>query len=528
MAKKSDHLADFATENTGGVLAGFLADEEHLDKRAMLRLGTWGAASVGAVIIAVLANQSSLRLRHDELAAADLTRQAQQIQSAARESQNETRRLASAIDTLNGDRDRMYSRLSTLEQGLDSVTGAIAKQNTSAAPATPAQASAAPSASTPPVVDSATPAAAPEAAATETAPLIGPVATTSAVVTGKQATEARRREQANAKMATAAPVPLPALPPAAPAQSSPPATTAAMPLVAAKSMMGPPDPAASKLIEPEPAKTPSPTTSSATTAAATAPTTPPQTAEATPAAAPESAAATPAIDKAANDKAANDKAANDKAANGKVAKDKAADDKTAIDTAAIEKPASDKPAPEKTAAAAAAPQTSPQLAVNRTEFGVDVGGANSVGGLRALWRGLLKSRSNAPLAALQPIIVIKEGNNGLGMQLRLVAGPLTDAAAAAKICATLVENERPCSTAVYDGQHLALKTDDAPASTGTIPPKASGERSSEKPAEKPRYGSGHQWRRHSYQKRAVVEEPPAEKPKPTTGSTFSSFFHRSN
>jgi hypothetical protein len=291
-----------------------------------------------------------------------------------------------------------------------------------------------------------------------------------------------------------------------------------MPLVAAKSMMGPPDPAASKLIEPEPAKTSSPTTSSATTAATTVPTTPPQTAEATPAAAPESAAATPANDKAANDK---------------VAKDKAADDKTAIDTAAIEKPASDKPTPEKTAAAAPAPQTSPQLAVNRTEFGVDVGGANSVGGLRALWRGLLKSRSNAPLAALQPIIVIREGNNGLGMQLRLVAGPLTDAAAAAKICATLVENERPCSTAVYDGQHLALKTDDAPASTGTISPKASGgERSSEKPeaekpAEKPRYGSGHQWRRHSYQKRAVVEEPPAEKPKPTTGSTFSSFFHRS-
>jgi len=514
MAKKSDHLADFATENTGGVLAGFLADEEHLDKRAMLRLGTWGAASVGAVIIAVLANQSSLRLRHDELAAADLSRQAQQIQSAARESQNETRRLASAIDTLNGDRDRMYSRLSTLEQGLDSVTGAIAKQNASATPAT-APASAAPAASTPPVVDGATPAPAPEAAATEPAPapLIGPVATTSAVVTGKQAAEARRREQANAKMAAAAPTPLPALPPAAPAQSSPPATTAAMPLVAAKSMMGPPDPAASKLIEPEPAKTPSPTASSTTTAAATASTTAPQTAEATPATSPESAATTPAIDKAADDKTATDK--------------------TAIEKAASEKPAADKPAPEKTAAGPTTPQASSQLAVNRTEFGVDVGGANSVGGLRALWRGLLKSRSNAPLAALQPIIVIREGNNGLGMQLRLVAGPLTDAAAAAKICATMVENERPCSTAVYDGQHLALKTDDAPASTGTIPPKTSGERSSEKreaekPAEKPRYGSGHQWRRHSYQKRAVVEEPPAEKPKPTTGSTFSSFFHRSN
>ena len=131
---------DFETENTGGVLSGFLAEEEHLDRRAMLRLGTWGVASVGAIIIAVLANQSSSRLRRDEVAAADLSRQAQQIQSVARESQNETRRLASAIDTLNGDRDRLYSRLTTLEQGLDSVTGAIAKQKTVATPpATPAR-----------------------------------------------------------------------------------------------------------------------------------------------------------------------------------------------------------------------------------------------------------------------------------------------------------------------------------------------------------------------------------------------------
>ena len=138
MAKQNDHLADLDSENTGGVLAGFLAEEEHLDRRAMLKLGTWGAASVGAIIVALLANQSSLRLRHDELAAADLSRQAQQIQSVARESQNETRRLASAIDTLNGDRDRMYSRLSSLEQGLDSMTGAIARQSSATPPPAPA------------------------------------------------------------------------------------------------------------------------------------------------------------------------------------------------------------------------------------------------------------------------------------------------------------------------------------------------------------------------------------------------------
>ena len=99
----------------------------------------------------------------------------------------------------------------------------------------------------------------------------------------------------------------------------------------------------------------------------------------------------------------------------------------------------------------------PNAEVQRTEFGVDLGSANSVAGLRALWRGLLKSRSNAPLRRLRPIIVIREGTNGLGMQLRLVAGPLSDAGAAAKICAVLSENNRACETAVFDGQRLSLK-----------------------------------------------------------------------
>jgi hypothetical protein len=134
MAKKPDHLAgSFETENTGGLLTGFLAEEDVFDRRALWRLGSWGAGSVGAVVVAVLANQSAIGWRHDQVAAADLTRQSQQIQSVARESQNETRRLASAIDTLNSDRDRLYSRVTVLEQGLDSVTGAIARQ--SSAPA---------------------------------------------------------------------------------------------------------------------------------------------------------------------------------------------------------------------------------------------------------------------------------------------------------------------------------------------------------------------------------------------------------
>jgi len=101
----------------------------------------------------------------------------------------------------------------------------------------------------------------------------------------------------------------------------------------------------------------------------------------------------------------------------------------------------------------------PKADVQHTEFAVDLGSASSITGLRALWRGILTS--NAELAALHPIIVVKESTTGLGMQLRLAAGPLQDAAAAAKICAALLESERGCETTVFDGQRLAMAADDA-------------------------------------------------------------------
>jgi hypothetical protein len=148
--------------------------------------------------------------------------------------------------------------------------------------------------------------------------------------------------------------------------------------------------------------------------------------------------------------------------------------------------------------------------VQRTEFGVDVGGANSVGGLRALWRGLLKTRANAPLAALRPIIVVKESSTGLGMQLRLVAGPLTDAAAAAKICAGMIANDRPCETTVFDGQRLALTGNDHDQPATTVPATTT-----TKPGTRSRHGS--------YRHSAAPKEEPAPKPAP---STLSLIFGR--
>jgi hypothetical protein len=144
--------------------------------------------------------------------------------------------------------------------------------------------------------------------------------------------------------------------------------------------------------------------------------------------------------------------------------------------------------------------------IRRTEFGVDVGGANSIAGLRALWRGLLKSRSNVSLAALQPIIVIREGTGGRGMQLRLVAGPLGDAATAAKLCAFLSENGRDCETAVYEGQRLTLNAEDAPPAAKPVEPV---------PAR----------RKNTTPKRVSVQEQ-AKKPQQTASTSWSLFGKR--
>jgi len=442
LAKKPDHLAGFEADDTGGVLSNLLADEDELDRRALWRIGSWGVGATAAVILAVMANQSFPGVKREQVAAADLTRQAQQIQLVARESQSNARRLAAAIETLNNDRDRLYSRVTGLEQGLESVTGAIVRQGSAAA--SPPVAHAEPQAAQNPQPS---PAVAPVATAPATAPAAdkstasaataepGPAAVYSAA---KDATktdaanaDSARLEAAKAEMAKAE-LPKVEAAKADTVKPEPPKPSPATPLIAAQSMMAPPDPAAGKLIEPGKA--------------------------------PNSVFASPIPDVVAAAPSVTDVEAEDDAA--------------------------------------------PKVSLRRTEFGVDLGTANSMNGLRALWRGLLKSRSNAPLTALRPIIVIKENTNGLGMQLRLVAGPLNDAGAAAKICAVLAENKRPCETTIFEGQRLSVKSDDPP------PP------ASAKPAPL----------RRGIAKRgaAVVEETSKPEPPPpaTQTTTFSSFFNR--
>lgn len=460
MVKDSDKKAGaLGAEKTGGTLSGLFAEENAVDRRTLWRIGWWAAAALCAVVVAVLANQAALGWRRDHISAADLARQTQLIQSSARDSQSEQRQLASAIETLNNDRDRLYARVTVLEQSLDSVTGALAKQGsgpTAAAvpsPGKPSQAVMAPTESQPPAssppVQAGLPASAaasgPTVANVIGAPTVVPVASGASV-----APETLRADGGKPGPGTvqAAHAQMPAGSSPGPSQSGSSASTtsAAASLFAAKSMATPSDSAAGKPTGPDKLATAEPS---------------------------------PAVD-AENTKPTD-----------------------TTDTGASATPA------------------------QKTEFAVDLGTANSLNGLRALWRGL--SKTHKELAALRPIIIVKEGNNGLGMQLRLGAGPLSDAAAAAKICANLAESQRACETTVYDGQRLAIRGDDtnqpdaakpATASTATKPVYPQRRRAAPTPQPQQHHG-------------AIREEPPppaappAAAPPPAESSTLSSFFHRS-
>jgi outer membrane biosynthesis protein TonB len=341
MADKRDQWADsFSAEPQGGWLTGFLAEETKGTRRLMWRLGSWGVAAVGAVTLAVLANQYELQSRRDHFAAADaISRQEQQLQRLTKEAQAENRRLSQAIDTLNNDRDRLFTRVTSVEKGLESATGSILARQT--LPSLPPR-------EPPPQI---------------AAPASQPAPSPSIVAEPKAASVLSD---------------LPSVP-TKPLDSPAPETTAKLGTeqwLPKSDNTSEPSPASNASAEPQPAV-------------------------------------------------------------------KAAEPVPLLQLAAVA------PAPADVA-----------TPVARTEFGVDIGTANSLDGLRALWRGLSKTPA---LTGLRPIIVVRERSNGLGMQLRLVAGPLTDAAAAARICATLAEGKRSCETSVFDGQRLALKEDVAPA-----------------------------------------------------------------
>lgn len=324
MARKSDPLSDsFGTDDSDGWLGGLVADEDSFDRRMLWRLGLWGTAAVGALTLGILSAQLPVNAQRAQVAANEFAGRAKQVEATVHESKLEARRLSAAIDTLNGDRDRLFSRLSSLEQNVDMVTGSIARK----ADDKPAATMPWPDAATARLIDSVPFAI----AAPQAIPPQQPATIATAPSEPERSAEPARTEPAPGQTAALAQPP-PASPPAVQAMPIP---------------------------DPQPA---------------------------------------------------------------------------AEDT--------QKTAAEETPVAVAA-------------FGIDLGSANSISGLRALWRGLAKSHKTQ-LDGLRPLIAVQERRNGLGLQLRLIAGPIKDAAAAARICAALEGANRDCKTATFDGQRLSL------------------------------------------------------------------------
>jgi hypothetical protein len=397
VAKNQNDLAGSApADKSGGRPRRFLADEGAFDRRTLWRLGSWGIGSIAAMTIAILAHQSGneLRkeagtgLRHERSAAAD--------QSVAKANENEISRMASAIDTLNGDRDRLFARVTVLEQGLDSVTGSIGRnvaQNRS--PRAPSQTEAA--SDSPPVEP----------------PLLPPPdfsLPAKQLDLPKESIASNNRSTDGGSYADAHPsAPVAVAVAGATAESPSPANS-----------LSPPGPSTVTM---------TPATPQAASQPATVAQTQPTTRSGGPDEAATVAPATSEPKKTTEPQESKDAGSND----------------APIVVGSIPTAADVPRAPS--------PQTHTPVA--HTDFGVDLGSAGSIKGLRALWRNILKSEAKE-LTSLHPIIVVKEGRNGIGMQLRLVAGPLTDAADAARICAVLSEKGRACESAVFEGQRLAM------------------------------------------------------------------------
>jgi hypothetical protein len=103
------------------------------------------------------------------------------------------------------------------------------------------------------------------------------------------------------------------------------------------------------------------------------------------------------------------------------------------------------------ARATSAPESIPAM----TDFGVDIGGGPTIDSLRDLWISA-KGTHGSIFDGLRPVISVRDGKPGTS-ELRLVVGPLSNAAAAAKICASLSASGWTCRPAVFDGQRLALR-----------------------------------------------------------------------
>jgi hypothetical protein len=89
-------------------------------------------------------------------------------------------------------------------------------------------------------------------------------------------------------------------------------------------------------------------------------------------------------------------------------------------------------------------------------FAIDLGSATNINTLRAHW-GAVKAAHGGMVAGLQPLVSVRQSARPGFTEFHLVAGPVTDADAAAHLCAALTSVRVPCRPSTYSGQRLDLR-----------------------------------------------------------------------
>jgi hypothetical protein len=100
--------------------------------------------------------------------------------------------------------------------------------------------------------------------------------------------------------------------------------------------------------------------------------------------------------------------------------------------------------------------TAPPADTPPNGFAIDLGTATNVNTLRAHW-GSVRSAHAAILEGMRPLVSVRQSSRPGYTEFHLVAGPIADADAAAKVCQLLTSVRVPCRPSTFDGQRLDLR-----------------------------------------------------------------------
>ncbi|HEY2137149.1 MAG TPA: hypothetical protein VGH49_14755, partial [Xanthobacteraceae bacterium] len=117
-------------------------DEDHIDMRPLLRIGAWGVGAAVALSAAVFAGRTETGEQRAGVALAALMRSPAEwavrptnvMAARPAEPDAETRQLAETVKSLTADRDRLASRVATLEHSLNDLTGSVSRAAPGEAP----------------------------------------------------------------------------------------------------------------------------------------------------------------------------------------------------------------------------------------------------------------------------------------------------------------------------------------------------------------------------------------------------------